>query len=81
MTTLYQFSFSHFCEKARWAIDYKEETYTIKNLLPGPHLNVTKKLAPKTCVPQTGTCALSHTRNFVIVICRESMNGSFPPVT
>ena len=51
MTTLYQFSFSHFCEKARWALDYKGKTYTIKNLLPGPHLNVVKKLAPKTCVP------------------------------
>lgn len=51
MTTLYQFSFSHFCEKARWALDYKGQTYTIKNLLAGPHLSVTKKLAPKTCVP------------------------------
>lgn len=51
MTTLYQFSFSHFCEKARWALDYKERAYTTRNLLPGPHLAATRKLAPKTCVP------------------------------
>jgi glutathione S-transferase len=51
MKTLYQFSFSHFCEKARWALDYKGQPYTVKNLLAGPHMSITKKLAPKTCVP------------------------------
>lgn len=52
MTTLYQFSFSHFCEKARWALDYKGEKYAVKNLLPGLHVRIRQKLAvPKTCVP------------------------------
>ena len=51
MITLYQFQFSHFCEKARWALDFKGLPYTCKNLLPGPHLKVAKKLAPKTCLP------------------------------
>ncbi len=52
MTTLYQFSFSHFCEKARWALDYKGANYTTKNLLPGLHVRVCEKLAvAKTCVP------------------------------
>ncbi len=52
MTTLYQFSFSHFCEKARWALDYKGAKYTTKNLLPGLHVRIRKKLAvAKTCVP------------------------------
>lgn len=36
-TLLYQFSYSHYCEKARWALDYKGITYAIKNLLPGMH--------------------------------------------
>ena len=27
MITLYQFQFSHFCEKARWALDYKGVPY------------------------------------------------------
>jgi glutathione S-transferase len=51
MITLYQFPFSHFCEKARWALDFKGVSYACKNLVPGPHLKVTKKLAPRTCVP------------------------------
>jgi glutathione S-transferase len=40
MITLYQFQFSHFCEKARWALDYKDLPYTCKNLLPGLHTRV-----------------------------------------
>jgi glutathione S-transferase len=38
MITLYQFQFSHYCEKARWALDYKGLAYAPKNLLPGPGL-------------------------------------------
>jgi len=49
--TLYQFHFSHFCEKVRWALDHKGLAYTCRNLLPGPHLAVTRKLAPRTAVP------------------------------
>ncbi|RLT96323.1 glutathione S-transferase family protein [Ketobacter sp.] len=48
---LYQFPISHFCEKARWALDYKGLDYTTKNLLPGLHVKTTKKLAAKSSVP------------------------------
>lgn len=51
MITLYQFQFSHFCEKARWALDFKRLAYVRKNLVPGPHLKVASKLAAKTCLP------------------------------
>ena len=51
MITLYQFQFSHFCEKARWALDHKGLAYGRKNLLPGRHINVARKMAPKSCVP------------------------------
>lgn len=51
MITLYQFPFSHFCEKARWALDYKGLSYTHKNLLPGMHRPVTRKLAPQSSLP------------------------------
>jgi glutathione S-transferase len=51
MITLYQFQFSHFCEKARWALDHKEVPYVCKNLLPGRHIKVARTLAPKSCVP------------------------------
>lgn len=49
--TLYQFPFSHFCEKARWALDYKELEYTTVNLLPGLHFKITKKLGQHSTVP------------------------------
>jgi glutathione S-transferase len=51
MIKLYQFAFSHFCEKARWALDYKSIPYTTINLLPGLHIKTIQKLAPKTCMP------------------------------
>jgi glutathione S-transferase len=48
---LYQYPISHYCEKVRWAMDYKGLDYTLKNLLPGLHLRTTKKMAPKSYVP------------------------------
>ena len=51
MIELYQFPFSHFCEKARWALDYKRIPYRTINLLPGLHVRAVRKLAPKSCVP------------------------------
>ena len=51
MLTLYQFPISHFCEKARWALAYKNLDYETRNLLPGFHVFTTKKLAARTSVP------------------------------
>jgi len=51
MLTLYQFPISHFCEKARWAIDYKELEHKKVTLLPGLHVRKTKKIAGKSSVP------------------------------
>jgi glutathione S-transferase len=48
---LYQFPISHYCEKVRWAMDYKGLDYKLKNLLPGLHLRSTKKMASKSYVP------------------------------
>ncbi len=41
---LYQFPISHYCEKARWALDLKGQRYTVCNLLPGPHIKAVRKL-------------------------------------
>ncbi|MAR90105.1 MAG: glutathione S-transferase N-terminal domain-containing protein [Pseudomonadota bacterium] len=49
--TLYQFPISHFCEKARWALDFKALDYTTKNLLPGQHVKVIRRLAAQSSVP------------------------------
>jgi glutathione S-transferase len=43
--TLYQFPISHYCEKARWNLDAKGLSYTVKNLMPGFHRPVMKRLA------------------------------------
>ena len=51
MVTLYQFPFSHFCEKARRALDFKGRAWTPANLLPGPHLKATNRLAPRSDLP------------------------------
>jgi len=48
---LYQFPISHYCEKIRWAMDYKGLDYKLKNLFPGLHLRTTKKIAPKSYLP------------------------------
>lgn len=51
MFELYDFRFSHYSEKARWALDFKGVPYTPRHLLPGFHLRTTKKLAPRSSVP------------------------------
>jgi glutathione S-transferase len=51
MFELYDFRFSHFSEKARWALDFKGIPYTPRHLLPGFHLRTARKLAPRSCVP------------------------------
>jgi len=51
MFELYDFRFSHYSEKARWALDFKEIAYAPRHLLPGFHMRTTRKLAPGTCVP------------------------------
>jgi glutathione S-transferase len=51
MATLYQFPISHYCEKARWALDYKNIDYKVVNLLPGLHVYKTRKIASHSFVP------------------------------
>ncbi len=60
MITLYQFPISHFCEKARWALDYKKITYETKNLLPGPHVKQVMSMAKRPEVP-----VLKHEKNII----------------
>ncbi|GAA3943487.1 glutathione S-transferase family protein [Litoribacillus peritrichatus] len=51
MITLYQFTISQFCEKARWAIDHKGLIYQTENLLPGTHRKTALKVSPSTQLP------------------------------
>ena len=51
MIELYQFPLSHYCEKVRWALDYKKLHYTPRNLLPGLHIKKAKKLSKSSSLP------------------------------
>lgn len=48
---LLEFPHSHYCEKARWALDYHRIRYQSIAVLPGLHLWTVRKYAPKTSVP------------------------------
>jgi glutathione S-transferase len=51
MLRLNTFMISHFSEKARWALDINGLRYTEQRLIPGPHVLVIKRIAPRTTVP------------------------------
>ena len=48
---LLEFSHSHYCEKARWALDYKGISYQAVAIMPGFHMITVRKYAPATTVP------------------------------
>lgn len=50
--TLIVFAISHYCEKARWALDYLGVNYAVKHIAPGVHHQLAKKLgAPGSSLP------------------------------
>jgi len=48
---LLQFQFSHYNEKARWALDWKRVPHRRRSLLPGPHLLAVRRLTGQRQVP------------------------------
>ena len=48
---LLEFPHSHYCEKARWALDFKRIPFERVALLPGVHMRIVRRYAPKTSVP------------------------------
>jgi glutathione S-transferase len=48
---LLQFPYSHFNEKARWALDHKRVPHRRINLLPGPHMRPIRRLTGQPLVP------------------------------
>lgn len=51
MWTLWQFSTSHYCRKARLALGVKKVPYTVRNLTPGLHLWTTRRLVGLDTLP------------------------------
>lgn len=50
-TTLFQFTYSHFNEKARWALDFKRVPHARKSLVPGLHVAKVKRMTGQSAVP------------------------------
>jgi glutathione S-transferase len=48
---LYVFTISHYCEKARWALEYKGIDYELVTLMPGPHALTVRKFSRSSVVP------------------------------
>ena len=49
---LYLFAISHYCEKARWALDYLEIEHELVHSAPGLHMQLSKKWSlPATSLP------------------------------
>jgi len=48
---LLEFPHSHYCEKARWALDYKGIPFQPVAIMPGFHVITVHKYAPDTSVP------------------------------
>jgi glutathione S-transferase len=48
---LFQFRYSPYNEKVRWALDFKRVPHTRRSLLPGPHLPVIKRMTGGTGTP------------------------------
>ncbi|XOV90672.1 MAG: glutathione S-transferase family protein [Pseudomonadota bacterium] len=61
MLTLHQFVSSHFNEKVRWALDYKEIPHVRESYLPGPHAPLIKKLSGGP----TTTPLLQHDHGYI----------------
>ena len=51
ISELIQFPYSHYNEKVRWALDHKRVPHRRRNLLPGPHAFLVKRLSSQTQVP------------------------------
>lgn len=48
---LYQFPLSHYCEKARWLLDFKQLDYQVRNLFPGAHRLLSQWYAHSDTLP------------------------------
>ena len=51
LPVLWQLRFSHFNEKARWALDYKHVPHRRRSLAPGPHASRSKRLGGRGTTP------------------------------
>jgi glutathione S-transferase len=72
---LWQFTSSHFNEKARWALDFKHVAHIRHSLVPGFHVPVVKRITGKTQVPVLKLDGAIVTDSSKII---EALESAFP---
>ena len=78
--TLYVFNISHYCEKARWALDYFGIAHEVRPVMVGTHRRLAKKLGAKRgSVPflQTDAGVIAGS-SAIIDWCEEQNAGARP---
>jgi glutathione S-transferase len=72
---LWQFTGSHFNEKARWALDFKRVPHLRHSLIPGFHVPVVKRMTGKTQVPvlKLNGTAISDSSRII-----EALEAAYP---
>lgn len=81
MLKLYQFPISHYCEKVRWALEYKNIEYKKVNLLPGLHVKKAKKLTSHTSLPilVDDTKIISESSQIISYLDKSFIENSLTP--
>jgi glutathione S-transferase len=72
---LFQFTSSHFNEKARWALDFKHVGHVRRSLVPGFHVFTVKPMTGKTHVPVLQMAGRSISDSTKII---EEVERAFP---
>lgn len=76
---LYVFAISHYCEKARWALDHFGIDYELRYVAPGEHGEIARKLgAPKSSVPYLSLDGRVIQGSANIISWAEEKSGSTP---
>ncbi len=72
---LHQFAYSHFNEKARWALDFKGIAHARRSYLPGPHMGPIKKISgqQQTPVLQMGDVYVAGSAEII-----DTLENQFP---
>lgn len=79
---LYQFPISHYCEKIRWALDYKGLAYQAVNVLPGKHIKIIKSIAPRSSVPvlRHGGQVIQNSREIITYLDEQFADKPLTPL-
>jgi glutathione S-transferase len=78
---LLEFPHSHYCEKARWALDHKGIPYERVSIMPGLHIRRLKKIVPGTSVPVLldGDTAIQGSSSIIDYLDREFPESGLTP--